>query len=69
MFVNKITLDIFLIMVIGARAVCFLIKGLLSVLIGGLITPIQIGLMVSRYAADFANDYNNANNNNKTNES
>lgn len=44
---NKITPDIFLFMSIGGWAIYFLIKGLLSIMIGAFIAPFQIGKMIS----------------------
>ena len=49
---NKITPDIFLFMSIGGWAIYFLIKGFLSIMIGGLIAPFQIGKMVSNAVAN-----------------
>lgn len=49
---NKITPDIFLFMSIGGWAIYFLIKGLLSIMIGAFIAPFQIGKMISNAVAN-----------------
>ncbi len=44
---NKITPNIFLVMGIGAWAIYYLVKGLLSIMIGAVISPIVIAKMIT----------------------
>lgn len=52
---NKITPDIFLWMSIGGWAIYFLIKGLLSAIIGAFVAPFQIGIMISNKINEILN--------------
>ncbi len=49
-----ITPNVFLIMPIGAWAIYYLVKGVLSVFVGVFVAPFQIGLMISRAVQDAA---------------
>ena len=52
---NKITPQMFLFLPIGGWIIYFLIKALLSCLIGGIIAPFQIGKMVSNAVSNKVN--------------
>lgn len=52
---NSITPDIFLFMSIGGWAIYFLIKGLLSIIVGVFVAPFQIGIMISGYVNEIIN--------------
>lgn len=56
---NKITPDIFLFMSIGGWAIYFLIKGLLSAVIGAFVAPFQISKMVTNAITSSLNDDGN----------
>jgi len=51
-----ITPNFFLIMPIGAWAIYYLVKGVLSVFVGVFVAPFQIGLMISRAVQDAVNE-------------
>ena len=55
---NRITPDIFLWMSITGWLVYFLIKGLLSLLIGAFVAPFQIGKMISNAISNALNSTN-----------
>ena len=49
---NRITPSMFVIMSINAWVIYFLVKGLLSIIIGGFVAPFQIGKMLSNFISE-----------------